>query len=273
MIATICNVKIHYHVIGEGKPIFILHGLRCDHKLMLGCMEPLFTNKLEYKRIYVDLPGMGQSDAPIEFCSSDKILELLISFINTLTNENFLLVGESYGGYLARGILSQMPNRTNGLLLLCPVVKPEHRERNIPVKNVFISDEDFLSTLSENEKIDFCEFAVIANQYTYKRFQDEVVAGLEISNKDYIENLLQNYAFTFDVDEKLHHLKYNKPVLFITGRQDTSVGYHDLWNLIEDYPRATFSVLDIAGHNLQYEQPLLFECLVKEWLNRIEIQA
>lgn len=67
--------------------------------------------------------------------------------------------------------------------------------------------------------------------------------------------------------------KYDKPALFITGRQDNSVGYQDLWNLIEDYPRATFAVLDLAGHNLQIEQPELFHCLVREWIARTEIQT
>lgn len=55
-----------------------------------------------------------------------------------------------------------------------------------------------------------------------------------------------------------------------TGRQDNVVGYHDAWRLIEDYPRATFAVLDMAGHNLQIEQPDVFNSLVDNWLNRLE---
>ena len=49
------NLKLHYKVIGEGKPIILLHGLACHMKLMENCMEPVFKNK-NYKRIYVDLP-------------------------------------------------------------------------------------------------------------------------------------------------------------------------------------------------------------------------
>lgn len=38
--------------------------------------------------------------------------------------------------------------------------------------------------------------------------------------------------------------------------------------MIENYPRATLAVLDTAGHNLQIEQPELFESLVGEWIRR-----
>lgn len=39
-----------------------------------------------------------------------------------------------------------------------------------------------------------------------------------------------------------------------------------------DYPRVTFAVLDMAGHNLQIEQPDVFNSLVHNWLNRLEAE-
>ncbi|SDC74660.1 alpha/beta fold hydrolase, partial [Shouchella lonarensis] len=44
----------------------------------------------------------------------------------------------------------------------------------------------------------------------------------------------------------------------------------DALNIMNKYPRSTFAVLDIAGHNLQIEQPQLFHALINEWLDRIE---
>ncbi|MFF1355998.1 alpha/beta fold hydrolase [Streptomyces sp. NPDC058297] len=40
--------------------------------------------------------------------------------------------------------------------------------------------------------------------------------------------------------------------------------------LLPAYPRASFAVLDLAGHNLQIEQPALFAALVVRWLDRVE---
>lgn len=47
------------------------------------------------------------------------------------------------------------------------------------------------------------------------------------------------------------------------------VGYKDAWNVLDNYPRATFAVLDKSGHNLQIEQAELMNSLVIEWLDRV----
>jgi pimeloyl-ACP methyl ester carboxylesterase len=47
------------------------------------------------------------------------------------------------------------------------------------------------------------------------------------------------------------------------------VGYAGQWDLLKHYPRATFAVLDRAGHALPHEQPGLIKALITEWLDRI----
>jgi pimeloyl-ACP methyl ester carboxylesterase len=39
--------------------------------------------------------------------------------------------------------------------------------------------------------------------------------------------------------------------------------------LLEHYPRATFAVLDRAGHGLAHEQVALVTALLAEWLDRV----
>ena len=47
------------------------------------------------------------------------------------------------------------------------------------------------------------------------------------------------------------------------------VGYRQAWDILENYPRATFAVLDRAGHCLEIEQEVLFHALAGEWLDRV----
>lgn len=63
-----------------------------------------------------------------------------------------------------------------------------------------------------------------------------------------------------------------RPILMLLSRQNASTGYRDAWSILEQYPRATFAVLDKAGHNLQIEQAGLFTALVSEWLDRMEAE-
>ncbi len=59
MICRIKDAEIYYEIIGEGKPVIIIHGCAPDHRLMQRCMESVFEKYKGYQRIYIDLPGMG----------------------------------------------------------------------------------------------------------------------------------------------------------------------------------------------------------------------
>ena len=130
------KIQINYEIIGEGKPIVMVHGLACDMNLMKGCMEPVFEKVEGYKRLYLDLPGMGKSESAEELASSDKMMEVLLSFIKSTISGNFLIVGESYGGYLVRGILSVIMDRIEGMALICPVIFPENEDRILNNQNL-----------------------------------------------------------------------------------------------------------------------------------------
>ena len=53
------------------------------------------------------------------------------------------------------------------------------------------------------------------------------------------------YNLSFDVDQLEH--PFDRPSLIFSGRQDTSVGYHDSLTLVENFSRGTFAILDRAG--------------------------
>lgn len=271
MFITIDGEKIYCHVVGEGKSVVLLHGFGCDHRLMAGCMEPVFQAHPGYRRIYVDLPGMGRSEATLSRANSDRILAVLAALIPKLVEGPLLLAGESYGGYLARGLLaSGFADRVDGLLLLCPVVVPEKAMREVPANPARQYDMRFLEQLDPEERGNFCTYAVVADAKTYDRYRAEIVPGVRAGNAAFLERLEHQYAFSFDVDARIRQTPYEKPALFLTGRQDDCVGYRDLWRLLEAYPCATFAVLDRAGHNLQIEQPELFNHLLENWLVRTE---
>ena len=96
-------------------------------------------------------------------------------------------------------------------------------------------------------------------------------AGLEQADEAALDRIRQGWAGSFPLEPA--GSTYDAPVQVFTGRQDSSTGYRDAWPLLEHYPRATFAVLDRAGHNGHIEQPVLFEALVHEWLDRVEEAA
>ncbi|WP_072333116.1 alpha/beta hydrolase [Thermoactinomyces sp. DSM 45891] len=269
MECTIGNIKIPYHIYGSGRPVLIIHGLTLDHRSMTGFMEPIFSARdEEWKRIYIDLPGMGESKGYHEMSGSDEMLEKVLQFLDqTIPEESFLVVGQSYGGYLTRGIISKKREQVGGAALICPMIVPDKNERDLPLRQVIYQDENLLSQLNREEKEDFQSLAIVQNEDYWNRYRNEILPGRSMADAGFIDKLLSQYAFSFDVDQTIS--SFEKPVLLVTGRQDSMVGYQDAWRLLEKFPRCTFAVLDRAGHNLQLEQPLLLHRLCNEWLDRV----
>jgi pimeloyl-ACP methyl ester carboxylesterase len=249
----------------------MIHGFAPDHRLMKGCMEPFLKNRDHYSRIYFDLPGMGRTLAPEWLKNSDQILDIVLEFIEKIIpDQKFIIASESYGCYLARGIILNRSELIDGILFICPLIVPHPEERELPKDiRIIIKDSDFIETLSPFDAIELKESLIIQSKNIWERYHDEVFSGVKIANQNFLDRIFpNNYEFSFEVDKQLR--LYEKPTLFLLGRQDKTVGYRDAWKIIENYPNATFAILDQAGHNLQIEKAQLFNSLVNEWLERIE---
>ncbi|MFW9976481.1 MAG: alpha/beta fold hydrolase [Candidatus Thorarchaeota archaeon] len=268
MIYQIDDLEMYYEVIGSGTPIVIIHGFTLDHRSMKECMEPIFNKRQAWQRIYLDLPGHGKTKGVEWIKNSDDMLHVLIDFIEaTIPRERFLVAGLSYGGYLARGLIYKKMDLIDGLLLIVPRIVSHPLKRILPPRIVFEKDERFLSSLSTIEREGFEEISVILNDRVFNRYSKEITPAVQVADNTFLQRLDNTKdSFSFDVDQL--PAKFEKPTLFLLGRQDHIVGYEDAWNLIEQYPRATLVVLDKAGHGLQMEQVNLFEVLVENWLDR-----
>lgn len=270
MECVIRGLSVHYETVGQGTPILLIHGYQVDSRLMRGCFEPVFEGSDGVRRVYIDLPGMGRTRSAEWIRCADDMLELLLAFIeHVMPGERFLLAGESYGGYLAQGIVQYLGNRVMGLLLLCSVVETLFKKRTLPPRKVFVTDEALLRSLFPEDAATFAESNVVQTPEVWARFRDEVLSGLRVSDQPFLKEYQQNgYRFSFDVGAMEE--PFPNPALILAGRQDDCVGYRDTWSILENYPRATFAVLDRSGHNLQIEQPALFRALTLEWLERVK---
>ena len=94
MECIIGDLSVYYDVMGSGRPILMIHGYTVDHRLMSGCMEPVFRGRDGYRRIYVDLPGMGKTRSGKAITNSGAMLDVLLQFIDkVIPDECFLLAG------------------------------------------------------------------------------------------------------------------------------------------------------------------------------------
>ena len=264
-------MTLHHVTHGEGTPVLALHGWSPDHRLMTGCLEPIFAKLPGYRRLYPDLPGMGQSPAG-SIDSSDGIMAAVREFIDAeIGDEPFVLIGESYGGYLARALVAERPSQVLGLGLICPIgVALEHAERTVPEHVVLEVDAEAIAGLSPQAAEDFTGITVLQTADVLRQYEQDVVPGLDAMDVEAMERIRKNWALTIAPESGP---VYTRPSLILCGRQDSVTGYADQYPLTAHYPRATYAVLDMAGHNLQIEQPELLDVLIRDWLARLSREA
>jgi pimeloyl-ACP methyl ester carboxylesterase len=270
MICRIGDIPVYYEVFGTGRPILMIHGFSPDHRLMSGCMEPIFEKRAGWRRIYFDLPGMGRTPGPDWLTNSDQMLDVVRGFVDqVLPLEHYCVAGESYGGYLAQGLAARAPDRIEGLFLLCSLVHAEPARRRVPGHVVLEREPGLFERLTPEERAAFEPVGVIQTGATWEKMKRDVLPGLAARDQKFLDRLWEQ-GYPFADEAALDRAEYEKPVLIIAGRQDGIVGYEDSQDLASRYPRATCAVLDRAGHNAQIEQPELLEALTAEWLLRVE---
>jgi len=99
------DIAVHYVEHGSGVPLVALHGAGVDHREIEAAIEAVVPST-GYRRIYPDLPGMGRT-ASDGLTGNDDVVRLLSDFLDHLGAGPVMLLGHSYGAYLARGVVAR----------------------------------------------------------------------------------------------------------------------------------------------------------------------
>jgi pimeloyl-ACP methyl ester carboxylesterase len=105
--------------------------------------------------------------------------------------------------------------------------------------------------------------AVMQSPENWQRFRRAALPGIRAADANAMERLAQRYTLPSAPEDRM--LRFTRPSVIITGRQDHIVGYEDQDALLSRYPRASFLVLDEAGHNVHLDQPDLVRAALRAW--------
>jgi len=257
------DLAIFYETYGTGRPIVMLPGRPSDHRIMLRFMEPLFTQRDGWLRLYPDLPGTGRTPGVDRLATHDQMLDAVLAFIDTvIPGQRFVLAGLSYGGYLARGVVYRRAESIDGVLLYVPQVKAEPAQAHLPPRTTLVEDPALVAELGPGADL------IVVQSPTVVEAVADVLAEVQLADHAFNARLESAGPFSFDVDSL--PAPFSSPTLMLTARQDHLCGYRDAWDLLDNYPRATFAVLDRAGHFVNIEQDVLCQALMREWLDQVE---
>ncbi len=185
-----CNlgdIAIFYETYGTGRP--------SDHRVMLRFMEPLFAQRDGWLRLYPDLPGTGRTPGADRLATHDQVLDAVLAFIDTvIPGQRFVLVGLSYGGYLARCVVYHRAASIDGVLLCAPQVKADPTQAHLPPRTTLVQDPALVAELGP-----VADLIVVQSPTVVEAVRD-VLAEVQIADHPFNARLEAARPFSFDVD-------------------------------------------------------------------------
>lgn len=256
------------HVVerGAGTPLVLVHGFGVDHRLLLP-LDEVIEAAGGWRRIYLDLPGTEGTPIGEVTGSEDVVAVVEREIRNRVGDEPFAVLGNSYGGMIARRVAHDFRPNVLGLAALAAVFVADHEQRNVPDRITLHRDPGLRERLGAAGET-FAADAVVESAENAEAFIEHVWPGLRSVDEDGLARIAAHYALDAEPEDASPE-PFTQPSLFITGRQDHVVGYRDAWNRVEHYPRSTFVTLDAVGHNVHLEQTTVTAALITDWLGRI----
>lgn len=262
------GIPIAFERRGEGTPIVLIHGWSGDHRYLDADLEPAFEEDSGWRRIFVDLPGHGQTPAPPWLESQPQVVSVLQEALQAiLGDEPFALAGNSYGGYLTLALVRAIPERLLGAGLIVPDLPAPDGSRQTPPHATLMEQPGAFGDLSDDEAW-IPDRLVQQSRHAVLEIREHEIPAMQLADQAFLERLGSNYL----LPEALAHpgQDFTQPSLILTGRQDSLAGYEAAWALRDEFPRATIATLDVAGHWLgRIERPAPFHALIRDWLERM----
>lgn len=266
------GVRVAFERRGGGRPVALIHGWQGDHRYMAADLEPVLAEAGDWQRIYLDLPGHGQTAAPLWLGTQAQVLSILAEALEAITDGRpFAVAGNSYGGYLTLGLVRSIPDRLLGAALLVPDLPATDGSRDTPPHVTLVEHPEAFDDLAEDETW-IPDRLVEQSRRAVLEIREHDMPSIRAADQAFLARLESNYL----LPDALHTARapFHQPSLVLTGRQDATVGYEAAWQLRDEFPRATIATLDLAGHWLgRVERPRLFHALIHDWLDRIRTGA
>lgn len=251
-------MKLFYHRSGQGRPLFILHGLFGSWENLGTTVKTLAAN---WDVIAPDIRNHGRSPHSDD-CSYRAMAADIIELADELGIENFCILGHSMGGKIAMELALTYPERIDKLIVvdIAPVQYPNHHA------HVFagLKSIDLATIKSRSE----------ADQQLRKNVNEPAVRAFLLKNlsKDAqgkfawrlnLEGLEKNYA---KIAEPIKEGSYSGSVLFIKGALSDYLLPEHQAEVVKRFPKVSLKVIEQAGHWPHAEKPQLFIKLVESFL-------
>jgi proline iminopeptidase len=291
------GIELAHFAVGEGRNVLIIHGGPGQPFVQpMSGLEPLTS---AFRFHYYDQRGCGESTRPIDRFESKNMYENMTMLDQTLGlgaqiadierirqilgEEKLILIGHSWGGFLASLYAAEFPEHVEALILVSPantLVMPQPDAES----DLFAAVR---AKLSADEQAEFDEFMKEYMNFNtlFQKSEADLIAMNEQFGKYYLKIM--------DVDMQAEWPEQGKPGGWMVWAGYVSMGQrHDYRDALSDvaapvlvihgaddlqsesishlyvdaFPNAEFAVIENASHSSFEDQPEQFAATIKSFL-------
>jgi len=265
---SVYGQKICYYDVGTGPVIVLLHAMANTALSTWGKVIAPLTET--HRIVAMDQIGFGASDKPsIEF-RIQTFVEFLGEFLLLQKIEQFILAGQSLGGWIAAQYTIQALQSDES---------PSGSSDKMPIPSKLllsdaaglrmqISDDvlhgslpDSISTQKETMKSTVYDQALINDEMARKKFISRLAANDGLTIRSLLSALQASAEW---LDEQLHHITI--PTLVTWGAEDRIVPLTLGKHLAAHIPNAKMAIIEQCGHEPMNEKPDVFLANIREFI-------
>ena len=276
--APLRGVEIAYDVHGRGVPLVLMHGgLGLDHTYFRPYLDPLGEVA---ELVFYDHRGHGRSSVVDDWDGVDHgtLVDDADALREHLGYERIVLLGHSYGGFLAQEYALRYPDRLAGLVLCSTAPALDYvrdLRRLVAVAGVAATEEQleaaerFFSSPPASDE----EYARQWRSVLPLYFADPAPRKLAPLHERAVyraapwRHAVSSLLPAYNVADRLSAV--TAPALVLGGRHDWVSPPTQAARLTALLPRAELLFFEESGHYAFVEQADEFVAVVREWLERL----
>ncbi|MFI2741109.1 alpha/beta fold hydrolase [Zhouia sp. PK063] len=243
---------VHSQIIGEGKPLIILHGF-------LGMLDNWKTLGNKYASEGFQVHLIDQRNHGRSFHSNDFSYQFMANDLLNYCNQHYLdkvdVIGHSMGGKTAMLFATQHPEKINKLIIadIAPKYYPVHHQTILDGLNAIP-----LKTLSSRD-----EAEEILSQYVKDKPSRMFLL------KNLYHETKESYAFRFNLPVLTLHIdevgqalpasaQFTGTTLFLKGERSNYIKKEDENDILKHFPNSSIETIEKSGHWVHAENQKQF---------------
>ncbi len=243
-VLDVLGTELEFFQAGSGAPLLFLHGLDGVEGA-----APVLRELAKSFTVYAPShPGFGASETSPRINRVDDLGYFYLDMLDQLGLVQPVIVGTSFGGWVAAEMLTKEPGRASQLVLVSPLGLPTADRREQHVADIFM-----LSRQELGARMQVGDPGPGSDMKTLTKLPEDRLRRLMRNDE-----ATSHFGWTpYMANPKLGHRTHRiaSPTLVVWGEQDAIVGarYREDWR--KALPQAEVESFAEAGHRVHADQP------------------